>query len=484
MTYKVDYEKISKILYNYTRSWEVITIKDPKDSSKTIDVVPPYVMNVSKDEKENDYIKPKQRTGPFWKEYINTLTRLQNELPNPGNVDPSGSSIGKARPEVLKAFLEEKGKSLLENKHNGTTFKNLREGLKYYGFGIDCSGFVSRAIGQVMYELNTPLNLRFDTLWYYHTDSIKKYDPKHNYPYRSNCSKLETVGSEDVNPENIKPGDILYNRHNKNFHIRIVLETLQNDGNEYHFITAESSSPQSKLRVLRKRWKYLKKENRLFYAFLDNNGEIEFPATIVNAKFRKTCDNRPKDNIICTIPKGSKININYNEKKASNHPENSTWYEAVFDNKKGFICDITFSKDGFIEETDWNNSDVTFKFKRPKAFIDSNEATADSNIPTETPTTNCPKSTPKNNQAEEPKNTSDFQPKANAITTSKANLRAKPTTDSESLVPDLIPKGAPIYVDFSKKTISNKPKPNSTWYAATYNNIEGYLCDITFKKLK
>lgn len=480
MTYKVDYEKISKILYAYTRSWEVITIKDPKDSSKTIDVVPPYVMNVSKKEKENKYISPKQRTGKLWDEYINTLTRLQNELPNPGNVDPSGSSVGKARPEVLKAFLEEKGKSLLENKHNKTTFKNLREGLKYYGFGIDCSGFVSRAIGQVMYELNTPLDLRFDTLWY-NTDDITEFDPKCNLPYRSNCSKIETVGSEDVKPENIKPGDILYNRNKKsgNFHIRIVLETLQNDGNNYYFITAESSAAPEKLRVLRKRWKYVKKTNKLYYVVLDQNGEIDKPMFKTEVNLR--ADTTIKSDIRAEIPEKSMATVDFSTLKKSESPKpNSTWYEATYNNIKGFLCDVTF----MTEEPDWNNSDVTFKFKRPKAFIDSNEATTDTNIPTETPTTNCPDSSPTYNQPNDTENTPDFQPKANATTTSKAHLRAEPTTESKSLVPSLIPKGAPVYVDFSKKIISNTPKPNSTWYAATYNNIEGYLCDITFKKLK
>ncbi len=413
--------RISEILDKYTRSWEVITITDPNNPNRTIDVVPPYVMAPENDKSDNEYVHSAHRQGSTWKKYVNELTDLQKELDNPGNVDRSGSIRGKARPEVIKAFLEKEGKNLFNEVYDGKKCTDLRDSLIYYGIGVDCSGFVSRAIGQVMYEINTSPELKFKTLWY-NTDSIKSYSPSIDRPYRSNCSVLEKDGSVDVAPENIRPGDILYNRSSSGFHVRIVLETLENDGNEFYFITAESSSPLTIRRIIRKKWKYVKNGNKMYYAMFNQNGTLG-------------------------------------------------------DYKK---------------EDKWNSSNVTFKFKRPWAFVnyvDNSQNTQACRFEEKyTPSYYTPGyskptySTSTYNQPEETKSSflACFEP--NAETTSNANLRKDSSTRNHHTT--TIPKGTKIYVDFSRAYKSDTPKPNSTWYKVLYNDLEGYLCDITFKATK
>jgi hypothetical protein len=413
--------RISEILDRYTRSWEVITITDPNNPNRTIDVVPPYVIAPGKNEKDNSYVNSAHRQGPAWKRYVDELTDLQKELDNPGNVDRTGSIRGKARPEVIKAFLEKEGKNLFNEVYDGKKCTDLRESLIYYGIGVDCSGFVSRAIGQVMYELNTSPEIKFKTLWY-NTDDIKKYSPTTDRPYRSNCTKLENEGSVDVSPEDIRPGDILYNRSGSGFHVRIVLETLENDGNEFYFITAESSSPLSIRRVLRKKWKYVKNGNKMYYAFYKQNGELG----------------------------------------------------------------------DYTREDNWNKSGVTFKFRRPWAFVNYVDNTQNTQAcrfeENYTPSYYTPGyskpsySTSAYSQPEE--TNSSFQAcfEPNAETTSNANLRKDSSTRNSPI--KTIPKGAKIYVDFSRAYKSDTPKPNSTWYKVSYNDLEGYLCDITFKATK
>ncbi|MCQ2123186.1 MAG: hypothetical protein MJZ25_03295 [Fibrobacter sp.] len=378
---------ITRILEEYTRSWEVMTIKDPSDPAKTIDVVPPYVMNV------DNYVKPEHRKDRRWEGsknepgYLQTLDKLQKELPNPDNVDPYDSSRGKCRPEVLKAFLETDGSKLLAEGR----FKDLRAALIHYAVGIDCSGFVSRALGRVMRLLDIPLELRWKTLGY-NTDKVDHFEPDSNRPYRSNCTVIENGGSDFVSPENILPGDILCNRKGKNFHVRVVLETLKNNGDEYYFITAESSAAVDKLRVLRKKWKYVKSSNRMFYRFLDklecwteetnwNKKDVKFefrrPKAFENIDPRsfdyvedcgqtsaqdyssfvsrennaitnsRNVNLRPdcstKHSAVAVIPKNELVTVDFGECFVSDSPKaGSKWYRAYYHGKAGYLCDITF----------------------------------------------------------------------------------------------------------------------------------------------
>lgn len=441
--------RISQILDEYTREWEIMTIQDPSNPNQCLEVAPPYVMNVS------NYIKENHRTGALWDKYKHSLEFYENCLPNLDNVDPHGGYVGKARPEVIKAFLDTYAGELIG------THKDIRSALKYYGIGVDCSGFVSRAIARVMRILDISPELKLKTLGYY-----KDKDEKPEGPYRSNCTVIEPKGSKDVDPSEIKPGDILYNRKDKNHHVRIVLEVVENDADQCQFITAESSAS-DKLRVLRKKWIYLKKENKLFYAFLNRDGSIEKPVITSKDYANLREDYSTKASIIAQIPNNTELDIDFTTRCISS--DKSVWYKVSYDGNDGYLCSTTF-KGGFVEEEKWAKRDVTFKFGRPLAFIglDESDLTLSEN--------------PIDDDEELYATCLKKYADCNAETSSSANLR-EGCSSMDAIIFE-IPKGNRIFVDLESSQLSDFPKKGSKWYKASYGFYSGYLWDHNFKKKK
>lgn len=234
-----------EILDEYTLSWEKISFANVREAPDmqiecVLSVVPPYVMNVER------YVKKEHRTGKLWNQIKDTFIDLQKKIPGDDNMDPCGSIYGKGRPEILSAMLEINANAIMDSKR----FKSLRDALIYYGIGIDCSGFVSRAIGKIMHEYNMPEDDCQKTLGV--VDSEKE-----NFHYRSNASILRDKGSFKLkSPMEIEVGDVIMRITSDGFHILIIIDVELKGDSVVQFITAEASSVKNILRVYRSYWHY------------------------------------------------------------------------------------------------------------------------------------------------------------------------------------------------------------------------------------
>ena len=238
-----------EILDTYTKSWEDIAFTIRKETpngtvEEEVHVAPPYVMNTER------YIDKKQRRGKLWRGFVELLTHLQKEMPGDDYMDFTGSIYGKGRPEIIKAFLNQAG-SQLQGKDDHT----VRDALIRYGIGIDCSGFVTRAIGKIMQEYNVPLDIRKETLG----------TTKPNSSYlRSNATILRDSGSDRLkNIMDLQPGDIQMYIDGNHFHI--LIDIVERNANAVRFITAEASSVSDYLCVRRSLWQYQATKELLRY---------------------------------------------------------------------------------------------------------------------------------------------------------------------------------------------------------------------------
>ena len=149
-----------EILDTYTKSWEDISFTIQRETpngtvEEEVHVAPPYVMNTEK------YIDKTQRHSKLWRSFVDLLTDLQKEMPGDDYMDPTGSIYGKGRPEIIKSFLDQVG-----SKIQGEKDHTIRDALIRYGIGIDCSGFVTRAIGKIMQEYNIPFDIRYNQTYF------------------------------------------------------------------------------------------------------------------------------------------------------------------------------------------------------------------------------------------------------------------------------------------------------------------------------
>lgn len=273
---------ISQILNEYTASWEQIEFIDPV-TGELATVVPPYVMNTPKyinedNRKNNKNWKRHDKTGYFY-----TLDELQTEFQETDGVEPGGSTRGKSRPEVIKGFLEREGKSLMND-----GFLDYRKALVDLGIGVDCSGFVSRAIARVMNELNVDPKLRENTLGF--SGKAYKSNTTTLCSFREGTNDLSShTGLKLVAPMDVLPGDVLFNKDGNSFHIRIVTDLLAYEGPNCYFQTAEASAVEILRKVLKKTWKYNSDEDKLFWTFNDEPEEwhrvTEWNSTYAKSKF-------------------------------------------------------------------------------------------------------------------------------------------------------------------------------------------------------
>lgn len=380
------YNSVSEILKEYTSSWENVYFTDPVTGQQAV-VSPPYVLN------DDNYINASNRdNSKNWERddgtgYLHTLDYLQNILQDPDGVDQKDSTRGKCRPDIIKRFLEIEGENLWNE-----GFTDYREALKYYGIGIDCSGFVSRAIARVMNEYDIDPSIRVKTL------GLSKHSK-----YKSNTTTLccfkdgsnelsSGTGHKPVSPTDLRPGDILFNKNGSRFHIRIVIDVFPRDNAGYYFQTAEASSVKEALKVIRKdwwldndgilysscisdrtKWKKIPEWNvsngkSLYHfgrplAFWDlesseyriqepeqptpysdssmlNEGDITFGITRGNVNLRPS---RSKKGLpLCVIPLGTIFRVDLSEGLEG---EDGLWYPVEYDGFSGYLSSVTFNAD-------------------------------------------------------------------------------------------------------------------------------------------
>ena len=273
-----------EILDTYTKSWEDISFTIQRETpngtvEEEVHVAPPYVMNTEK------YIDKTQRHSKLWRSFVDLLTDLQKEMPGDDYMDPTGSIYGKGRPEIIKSFLDQVG-----SKIQGEKDHTIRDALIRYGIGIDCSGFVTRAIGKIMQEYNIPFDIRKATL-----GTTK---PTSSY-LRSNATILRSSGSDKLtNMIELQPSDIQMYIDGNHFHILIVIDIVEKNTNSVRFITAEASSVPNYLCVRRSLWQYQAPNELLRYD--EKKGEWKKPnGWDKDPTKRKYTFARPKAFCIC-----------------------------------------------------------------------------------------------------------------------------------------------------------------------------------------
>lgn len=403
---------VSNILKEYTASWENVYFTDPVTGLKAV-VSPPYVMNIAKyvDESYRNHSanwKRNYHTGYFY-----TLDALQNSIEDPDGVDPSGSTKGKSRTEVIQRFLEIEGATLMSEPDNQDYYKAL----VHYGIGVDCSGFVSRAIARVMNRLNIDPSLRERTLGL--TGGLKyKSNTTTLCCFKEGTNELSShTGHKPVAPTALKPGDILFNKNGGDFHIRIVIDVLGNNSEGYIFQTAEASAAKSLMKVVRKDWK-LDKHNDLYSKLSDS--KVEW----------KKIDDWNIDNNKSLFHFGRPLAfVDLDDTDTVDDPE-----DYDFTDSEAQVDDVCTAK-SFSEENDFAESE-------PVMTSDNSSL-----------------------------NANDI---AYGITTGNVNLR--PTASTKVAPLCVVPLGTIFRVELSEGIAGH----DGTWYPVDYNGYQGYLSSVTF----
>ena len=213
---------VSNQLEAYFKKWFI------GDSSLTF----PYFISkneVSEEMKElqNKVIESKNEIGsPL------SLFELTNDDNDFQNYDDDTLLIGKGYPELLHAaawILNDK------NEINDSNCETVVAKLKKHSIGVDCSGFVSRALAYLFTSLEEPFEEQKNSL-----GVQPKEGGKH---LRTNVTHIGN--NYLVEPENMRSGDILISiKHDKaeTGHVKIISEVAR-EGNEIKsFTTMESSS--------------------------------------------------------------------------------------------------------------------------------------------------------------------------------------------------------------------------------------------------
>lgn len=208
-------------------AWE----ENGEKKETTVYVQPPYFINTER------YKKSKQRKEAA-ERHRKEATGSEKKAP----VEASWYALhGKSTPEEIQSILERalaagKIPTPEGKKHPGAN--DLRSWLRKFGIGVDCSGFVSQALMQVMTEARTQAGVQGPV------EKIKKGSGG----LKGGSKGFSKVGS----PVDIRPGDTMHTRG----HIRIVMAVERSEGGVV-FTTAESSSSPDDIGPHRAVWRYL-----------------------------------------------------------------------------------------------------------------------------------------------------------------------------------------------------------------------------------
>lgn len=286
---KLVLDRIEDILEEYTQNWESIPIK-VKSSSNAIGILnssvlrtfeqnqtiirvaPPYVMNVSKytknrelEENKKNWRKIKRIIGLLEKEYNNRNLREDFDFQYYWE-----THLGKGTSQLIQSTLEYivNEETNMDVKINLNTLKikltsdGLREFLVNFGIGVDCSGFVSRAIATIMTDFKIDEKKQEATLG-------RMNNEKEPLRLKTNASTLRKKGSiklfafdninEVGNFNEIQSGDIIMQinpNKESDFHILIIAKTGKDKEGHDYFTTVESSSEESKGKGICRRTHY------------------------------------------------------------------------------------------------------------------------------------------------------------------------------------------------------------------------------------
>ncbi len=281
-------EKISCLLKEYIKQW---TEMEVNVGDEIIKVRPPYVMNgdyykrqkngykvwktyeieiEDRKKKEvlcykigkntayfvtmNEHLKPRSKCN--YEEWKKIKEQLKKSRLNIQRIDfdyqsLKGEKVGKAHPETIKRYINEKytGKK---------TVKGIEGHLKNYAIGIDCSGFVSRAIATVMARAKfNQDDLQNKTLVFSKNNKIIITNAILGYIQKSTketINKTVLAAGTDYNNEGIKvlkPGDVITKTKGVGYHVAIIYEVgYDKDNEEWYYKTADASPIKSPKRIV------------------------------------------------------------------------------------------------------------------------------------------------------------------------------------------------------------------------------------------
>ena len=162
---------------------------------------------------------------------------------------------GKGSPDIINYVFSNLKK---ENKISG------REDFVKYGLGIDCSGFVSRAIVDVMITLKVPVYKQFKTIGHGYgrlktnASTLRSEGSELLFLYRPDDSKSKKL-NEDPRPDyqdHLRPGDIImrkeiipdgdkYKETERPFHILIIKDVSEKSFEVWNSKSEDSEGPRS-----------------------------------------------------------------------------------------------------------------------------------------------------------------------------------------------------------------------------------------------
>jgi hypothetical protein len=204
---------------------------DSKSTTTTVFVHPPYFLNTIRTENSRKRLEKAKANRK-------AATGKENKAPVKAS---SAALTGKTTPEEMQRILQEavySGKIKTPRGKKHLDGEDLRKWLIKYGIGIDCSGFVSQALNEVMAEMHEHLGMSTEALRPLHKGSGQL--------------KGGSAGFAKVKePRLLQPGDTVHTPG----HIQIITHVEQTTaGIEY--TTAESHSGKTDAGPDRAVWRF------------------------------------------------------------------------------------------------------------------------------------------------------------------------------------------------------------------------------------
>ncbi len=264
-------ERIKSNLEEYTKQWTEMEVKINNEDDSSIAIRPPYFMRGSQKSRTKGERDKVEKALESTKKHIEQGEGDFQKL--------RGETVGKAHPEVIRIYLNK----YYEGKKS---VSGIEQHLKNYAIGIDCSGFVSRAIAHVMTQLGISKEIQFETLGkdgeYLKTnattlnpvnkaDSIKEgriifsgksgsiplFLIKKEKKTYNIVNKKKVIKIKETNPylyvlTRLRPGDIVIKKPEKQvIHIYIVVSVGKN-----YIVLSDSTSTGDKTGVQEKTYNY------------------------------------------------------------------------------------------------------------------------------------------------------------------------------------------------------------------------------------
>ncbi len=221
--------------------------------NETIYVRPPYFMNLLPF-KEGNGPQPRPKTIERYKEAEENRNHAPQPVKDLLSQVPSKVLKGKSTPDDIRELLQKAVRSDLIRSENGLSHPNsedIRNWLKKYGIGVDCSGFASQVLNRVTqraYEassMSPPHQLSID--------NTSSADLKGGEGRKQSFIRVRT-------PSDLRPADTMQiESKGKSEHVRIIEKVTTTPEGYIEFTTVESSGRANGINEAT--WRYKNKDS-------------------------------------------------------------------------------------------------------------------------------------------------------------------------------------------------------------------------------